>query len=197
MPVGGRRGFSMIEMLVVVAVMAAIAALAFPSLEGWSESERVNQSVAQIEAGVAAGRARARESGKPVEVRLVADGAVTAPRESADTESAPKVAGVDVPLSDGLRAERSTGRKGDEESHATRAEPKADERIGGALVLAVCLPDGTVESEGAMALVTKRRTIDLTVSRWTGAVRGADRPAPGSDRKTPAANPGVGKAGAP
>jgi prepilin-type N-terminal cleavage/methylation domain-containing protein len=175
MPMGGRRGLTMIEMLVVVALLAAIAALAFPAFEGWADSSRMESAVAQIEAGVARARVKARQSGKPVEVRLASEGGGAAGSSDASDESS--VDAVEVRLQSGLMAERT--RSADAEGRGEKASASGGSiasGAAGAVGLVVCLPDGTSEIPGPTSLVLKGRTVDLAVSRWTGAVVASPHP---------------------
>jgi type II secretory pathway pseudopilin PulG len=171
---GGRRGLTMIEALVVVAVLAAITALALPALEGWVQSARIDEAVAQIESGIASARAKARERGRPVEVRLTSELAAAPSKEQPREESDSAVDAVEIALPAGIQTQRTTDDKGDGGAKKRENEPASPEA---GLSLAMCMPDGTVECAGAASLSIGGRTIDLTVVRWTGAVKAAERTA--------------------
>ena len=141
---GGRRGLTLIETLVVLAVLAAIMGLALPVLDGWRVSAQMDEAVARVESGVAAGRAAARESGKPVPVQV-------------GTRTAGAVL-VEVPS--GVVVHAPVKRNAE-----TRPEKASD----APLVLALCMPDGTVEP-GESVIEAGGRSVEVAISRWTGAV---------------------------
>jgi type II secretory pathway pseudopilin PulG len=183
----GRRGLTIIEVLAVIAVLLAISALLMPGLSGWVESSRADSAVAQIEAGVAAGRAKARESGRPVELRIVAEGGALVEREDR-ADGAPTLASIVIPLASGARVQSAE----DPKEHEDKTPPSGSvgQREGRPpaqvsaepVVLAVCLPDGTVEAGAPSELVVGARTLGLTIGRWTGSVSASARKAESKER---------------
>jgi len=185
----GRRGLTMIEMLVVVAVLAAITALAMPALDAWRESERLKGTVATLEAAFARGRERAREIGKPVEIRIGESGSGVAEKrdrvDDAKTAEKQRVDAVVIELAPGASVQQDEDHgdprlgsgvaKSEKEPGATKSPPARESASSSPVSIALCLPDGTVEVEKALSLQLGTHTLDLAVSRWTGAVLAKER----------------------
>jgi prepilin-type N-terminal cleavage/methylation domain-containing protein len=163
----GRRGLTIIEVLAAVAVLAAILAMVYPALDGLLQRARVDGAVAQIEAGVASGRARARESGRPVEVRISGERVAPASTPRSDG-GADQVQSVTVELRAGA-AVQAVSQLADEDSAPVQSATQRQDACA-PLVLAVCLPDGTVEAGAPARLVVGQEQMDLCVSRWTGGI---------------------------
>jgi general secretion pathway protein H len=69
----GRGGFTLVELVVVLAIMAMGAALVLPSLSGPLESARFRQGGAELKAAMTQARARAAASGRIRAVRIDLD----------------------------------------------------------------------------------------------------------------------------
>ncbi len=67
----GCRAFSLIEILIVIAIVLAIAAVAFPSLWGTRDSVIWSQSVASIESAASTARAEAMRRGVAITLGVV------------------------------------------------------------------------------------------------------------------------------
>jgi len=81
----GAPGFTLLEMLVVLAVTALIAGLAFPSLERMTARQRLEEATRTIELSMRQARAQAIERARPVRFAVASDGrtavdGVVAPR---------------------------------------------------------------------------------------------------------------------
>lgn len=176
----GRRGLTMIEMLVTLAVLMAIAALALPRFGVLLGPAQVDSAAAQIGAAVQTGRQIARDTGKPASVTAAAGArGVSLSIETANGGRGRQLGALPAEFSivadpDASEAERNT-----------RDEPKPAR-------IAVCLPDGTVDGTG-IVLMVRGREFGVTVSRWTGAVTVAElvKPPEGepSSPESPAQSP--------
>jgi prepilin-type N-terminal cleavage/methylation domain-containing protein len=65
-----RRGYSLAELLIVLAIMAALAALVQPSVRGLLDKSRLNAGAKQVQAALAKTRALAIREGAPVWFRF-------------------------------------------------------------------------------------------------------------------------------
>lgn len=174
----GRRALTIIEVLAATAVLAAVAAVAFPALGGWLERSRLETGLAQLGAAVGAGRALARETGKAVD--LVAVDAVASKvtglsleehgKSPVSSESHPEATArltrtLDA-LPTGLRIAAAEPEAKDKRPTPSRPSEETATRV----VIAVCLPDGLVKGFPGVQLVAGDQKLDLSVARWTGAV---------------------------
>jgi general secretion pathway protein H len=71
---GAEAGFTLIEMLVVVGVMALVSGLIFPSFARTSQTLLLTRAEAGVAADLRAARAAALRSGRPVALTVAADG---------------------------------------------------------------------------------------------------------------------------
>ena len=65
-----RRGYSLAELLIVLAILAALAALVQPSVRGLLDKSRLNAGAKQVQAALAKTRALAIREGAPVWFRF-------------------------------------------------------------------------------------------------------------------------------
>ncbi len=68
------QGFTLIEMLVVLAIVGLTSALAFPEMDRVMESLRLKHARADVVAKVAAARAEAQSSGIPSSIKIGSGG---------------------------------------------------------------------------------------------------------------------------
>jgi len=69
----GARGFTLIEMLVILAITGLIASLTFPAVERGFVRQAFEGAAAQLDGAVRGARADAMRTGRPVAVVLPAD----------------------------------------------------------------------------------------------------------------------------
>lgn len=72
-PVERRPGFSLLELMVVVAILAALTGVALPALQGWIERARFEETARQLPLVLAVARAEARADGVARRVTATAD----------------------------------------------------------------------------------------------------------------------------
>ncbi len=63
--VEARRGFTLVEMLLVLALILLVAAIAVPSLDAWFQSYRVQEAADDLQTALIKARTRAMEEGRP------------------------------------------------------------------------------------------------------------------------------------
>ncbi|MFN5904418.1 MAG: Tfp pilus assembly protein FimT/FimU, partial [Planctomyces sp.] len=61
-----RRGYSLVELLIVLAVLSALAALVQPAMRGVLDKSRLTGAAKQVQAALAKSRALAIREGVPV-----------------------------------------------------------------------------------------------------------------------------------
>lgn len=74
MSVTGDEGFTLLEMLVVLAIAAMIAGIGFPRLQGQIAAQEARTAVAAVTAALRAARAQALRSGTEIMVTASPDG---------------------------------------------------------------------------------------------------------------------------
>jgi len=170
----GRRGLTIIEMLVVLGVLVALVSLALPAFGGWLDSARIDSAVAQIGGAVQMGRQIARDSGKPAAL-IAADSAAGAflTIETGKGEGGRIVGQLpkEFAVRDDVRAS----------FESKSSEPKPAR-------LALCLPDGTVDA-GSAVISVRGREYTLSLSRWTGSVTATERVTKDDGDKAPEEKP--------
>jgi prepilin-type N-terminal cleavage/methylation domain-containing protein len=176
-----RRGYTLFELVLVIAVLAAVAALAYPSVEAMYGNYRVTAAVDQVRAAWAAARAHALEEGRPYRFGVVPDGGNirVAPDGGefwggggaslgdgggdayVQEESLPK--GVRVSLS-------ANGAAGPVDDGPA---PGGDVPAGGWTTAAVFLPDGTARDDAELLFRARgSRPVSLRLRALTGIVTG-------------------------
>lgn len=181
---GRRRAFTLVEILITIAIIAAVLALVSAPLSRMLADARFDSAVRQVGSAVDACRNEAQRSGKPVEVRFSlvdarwrcasAQVAVQQGSGRAAPEPKPEVTRLTLPAGLTLRG------RGDESDSAQR--------------LGVMLPDGSgVSGPGIVLTDGGTRAVRLTLSRWSGTVVATPVEPPTeaspSQRAAPAANP--------
>lgn len=193
------HGFSIIEVLIALSIVIAIAALAMPNLVGMSKTVRMQEAGRIVEDAVAEARTEAQKRG--VAIRLHAettpDGRTVLVGKAASVHDVmnerlfggneSKGAASTVPGPFGISqalvwATLPEGCSLDTESSSGESEPKAEANQGWEpndeqkanlpKWLWVVLPDGAVSSEHQSTLKGPGdRRASLVVNRWTGSVR--------------------------
>lgn len=183
-----RRAFTLIEVLISLAILVALTGLLWPATQGWMDSARFRETAAQLPGVLASVRADVRRDGIPCRVVARSTGgvetlmverieSVAKPDEAERPQAASASTGskgrkvMELPsgcaivraTSDGASQEQ--GREGDE---ARRDEVDA----GDGVTLVVFLPDGSaISAEEVSFTGSGGRSIPLIFDRWTGRAR--------------------------
>ncbi|MGH7200286.1 MAG: prepilin-type N-terminal cleavage/methylation domain-containing protein [Planctomycetaceae bacterium] len=198
-----RRGFTLLEMLLVLAVLVLIAAIAWPSMQNIYRDLQLKESVGEVRTELASTRLHAVESGLAYQFRYEPDGRryVVVPFEREPQPSAagggsttmsspgqplPHVAGE---LPEGLRFRAAVSGLSATEQMIARgqqvSEPVAVEWLAGlpnAAELAgvqwsppiVFYPDGTADDAAFEVVDEKRQLMVIAVRGLTGSVSTSD-----------------------
>ncbi len=182
-----RRGFSILELLIVVGVIVALGAVVSASLFGLAAGARFDEAVRRVEAAFVLARADAQREGRAL--AIVADSGpegveLVLERFEPDSAMAAKPAGPAggpesrrlVLLPGGVRVtDHLPPAPGTAASPAVPdAEAGADRAEGGRESVRVCvmLPDGGAWASRPMYLVGPgERAAKIGVNRWTGTAR--------------------------
>lgn len=211
-----KHGFSILEVLIALSIVMAIAALAMPNLVGLSKTVRMQEAGRIVEDAVAEARTEAQRRGVAIRLHaetsadgrtvLVGNAAsvhdAVEESSSSNKESASRDPEVRGPFHFGqalVWAQLPEGCSLDTELSADDAEPKVDANAGWEPTadqkanlpkwLWVVLPDGAVSSERPSTLKGPgERRASLVVNRWTGSVRVRDL-AGGAPSKDTASKP--------
>jgi prepilin-type N-terminal cleavage/methylation domain-containing protein len=209
----GSRGFTLLEVLVALAVVAVMASLAIPGLWGRMDGAKLNAAARQVEAALVTIRANSQRDGVALElvaidgpggVRLRADPLGSGAGEVGAGTLAPRPSRVLATLPAGVRIILSVPPPEEDvmlapEGQTRRAgySPGGDELP---VKLAVLLPDGSVvatgpfrigmgERQSAGQTGSDRPALLVRINRWTGvcsispAPAEFDEEAPGDSRE--------------
>ncbi len=193
-----RHGFTVIELLAVIAILVVVTAISLPVFEGRLAGARFDAAVSRVDAGMAWARAESQRRGEAlrVEARPVAAGSdetglFLEPLEKAaeqgrfgrgegkasgSGESQPfAVLEVGLVLSDRAPAlaEGSVAPGSRAASEPVKPGAKAGEQSdpGAPLILATFLPDGSAMASGPIYVTGFERAASLTLNHWTGGAR--------------------------
>lgn len=159
------RGFSLIEILAVVAILVVVSAVALPALGDRLERARFDAAVSRIDTGLVWARAEAQRRAAALRVVARKTGGVWGLEVEEIRERRSETSGEVV------RAERfaELGERVEIETgvEAEDGEAAAVERVA----IGVFLPDGTVMAEGPVRLVGGARSAAIVLNQWTGGVR--------------------------
>ena len=166
-----RRGFTILEVLLVVAVMVILAAMAYPSISAMYGDLRVSAAADQVRGRWADARAKAIEEGRPYRFATQPDGQYKLAPDTADNWGGSTDANAgdandpDIPpliveesLPQGLKfADESTG---------------GDSGDSGPWQTAIkFLPDGTASADKTITIQAQGyRPVQLKIRALTGAV---------------------------
>jgi prepilin-type N-terminal cleavage/methylation domain-containing protein len=194
-----RRAFSLLEVLIAIAVVAAIAGVVFANLSGWTARSRFEAAIRQVESVVALVRADAMREGRALTlVAAERDGAWRLEVEEFGDEAAEEGADrrVVMELPSGVRVSAARPRPVEERLFAPAVEadaaPVEPERVD----VCVLLPDGSAWGEVKYVIGPGERLGEMRVSAWTGAARVTEVPWPvatdqAADEETPPAADGA------
>lgn len=174
-----RRGFSMIELLIVVAIVVALGAVVSASLLGWGADARFEEASRRVESAFVIARADALREGRALAIMARPDrgrDGMDLVLETFDPEGGSEAGARPsrrlVALPDGVRVvDRLESQDG-----AGTAAPGADAAVqagaGGSVRLCVMLPDGGAWASAPVYLVGPGdRAAKIGVNRWTGTAR--------------------------
>lgn len=155
-PAARRSGFSILELLVVLTLMAILAAISVPALRRWQATLPLEQSAAAIQQLAARVRLGALRSGRPALLTLDSSGILFTPTVSspANREVLP------LRLPEGIRCEPLSGNSG-QLSRLLRSD-------GG--VELVFHPDGTAAPASLFLRDQAGRSLGLIIRRLNGGV---------------------------
>lgn len=167
-----RSGFSILELLVVLTLMALLAAIAVPSLRRWQATLPLERSAAAVQQLVATVQLDALRSGRPARLTLEPSGLLFTPVVSAATgrEVLP------LRLPDGIHCLPSDSRKN---------QSTATSRPDGGLEL-VFQPDGTATPASLVLQDSAGRHLGLVIHRLNGRVSVEAEPRFAETAMTPA-----------
>lgn len=165
-------GFSLIEILAVVAILVVVSAVALPALGDRLERAKFDAAVARIDTGLVWARAEAQRRAAALRVVGVKkDGVWGLELEEIEREESRDQGSEnsqEKPIAErfaefGAGVEIETGA----EVEAETGEQVPLERVA----IGVFLPDGTVMAQGSVRLVGGGRAAAIVLNQWTGGVR--------------------------
>ncbi len=183
---GGLRGrcaraFTIIEVLIVLALLIAIGALSIPPVWRWVEDYRFRESLARFDSAMDSCRAVAQRRGEVLAVsaaevngivRVESRGVARRPVDELEVELVES--GAEEPATLRFRFPRGFRLAVDEGGSAgfVPGAGESDETQAAGREFALLLPDGTAAS-GDRLLVTDvhGRRAEVAVDRWSGEVR--------------------------
>jgi len=196
-----RRGFTLIEMLAVIAILVVVAAIGLPVARERLADARFDAAVRRVDAGMAWARAEAQRRGEALRVEARASdggtGLFVRPLESVEEDKAvggsPRtdaakgrvlpapqpfaVVEQGLVVTAGYPGARRVGGGGGGPSRqakpdASQAAPaSAADGVGAPLQIATFLPDGSAMAAAAFYISGGSRAASLTVNHWTGGVQ--------------------------
>ncbi len=174
-----RRGFSLIEVLIVVGVVVALGAVVSASLLGWGADARFEEASRRVESAFVIARADALRESRALAVVARPDrvgvALVREPFEAGGAGASgagARPARRLVTLPDGVRVSDRLESTQEGAGTAASANPAVREGAGESVRLCVMLPDGGAWASAPVYLLgPDDRAAKVGVSRWTGAAR--------------------------
>jgi prepilin-type N-terminal cleavage/methylation domain-containing protein len=197
----GRQAFTLLELLVALALLVVVTGLALPALVGRMEGARLDAALRVVGAAVVSARAEAQERGEPVVLLAVRSG--TGDRlvieslergEEGESRGARGSEGVSslqtwAELPEGVNLDLNPPA----ESHAGEQLAESSSQRAAPLRLAIFLPDGAAAGCGTVYLRSGERTFAITLNRWTGGVSTTELDATQMDSAPESGGPGDGE----
>lgn len=210
---GGCRAFSLIEVVIAIAILVAIAALVLPSMLERTRGRAEREAVEIAKAACSRASSESQRRGVPILLSAVAETdhvrLVGSRVETGDDESGVvrELFSIDLPAgmtvtSPGARAVEAAPPSGVSDSRAfgaTPAEVGAAPRAGARTTLTLAFPDGRCAGGQFDLVVSTTRRARFALSEWTSNVRvrtidttPADAPPTGREPEgdTPSGAPG-------
>jgi len=209
-PTGDRareRAFTIVELLIVLALLAAIGSLALPPVWKWVEDVRFRETMATFDAAMDAAGAAARRGGRALAVaarnengRLKVETSEVAgplsPDEAGDSEGDDSGRAVSVVrysfppgfrFADEVRRAGASVAAGPGTKAGATGSSTGETRLG----IALFLPDGTAAAGAPLRISDGRgHSAEVVVDAWSGAVR--LRPVAVRDEAAASASEGAG-----
>ena len=188
-PVRGHVGFTLLETLIVLAILGLVLGLSMPVWSGLLDRARPGEAASLIEEGTHAARVAARDKGLPAALiargdRLVVVAARASANEAGSTDDAPSEAwsapfGFEVSRAEASETPGTSADEAgsdaaffDDATFAAPSGPAASASASGVdFRLAVVAPDGTVWAHDGVEIVVGEDRLTLSIDAWTGRVR--------------------------
>ena len=182
---GGRRAFSLIEVVIAIAILVAIAALVLPSMLERTRGRAEREAVEIAKAACSRASSESQRRGVPILLAAVAETdhvrLVGSRVETGDDESGVvrELFSIDLPAgmtvtSPGARPPEPTPPSGGSESRAfgaTPSEESAVTRAGARTTLTLAFPDGRCAGGRFDLVMSPTRRTRFSLSEWTSNVR--------------------------
>ena len=193
-----RRAFSLLEVLIAIAVVAAIASVVFVNLPALTTRARFEAATRQLESAAAIVRSDAMRGGRAL--TLIAserEGAWRLEVEEFGDDAAEEGATrrVVMELPSGVRVSAARPRPVEDGAFAPVVEADAAAAEPDRVDICVLLPDGSAWGEVKYVVGPGERLAEVRVGAWTGAARVTEVPWPAAtdqaadeERPTPAAD---------
>jgi prepilin-type N-terminal cleavage/methylation domain-containing protein len=177
----GRRAFTLLEVLIALSILVALAALAGPSLRDWYRRVAFDESCEQLRSGIALASAETRRAGVPsvlaaertpgggTELTLARWRPPPAagdrgPSEIEERDGSPRL--IVAELARGFFAVRPAP-AADSGEPTTPTEPSAESEPASRLLIAVLMPDGSCVSTPFELHAPGGRRAGVELSVWT------------------------------
>lgn len=166
-----RRAFSVVELLVVLALLTALVSLAMPALLGRVGGAAMEAAARQVGAAVDAARSEAHRTGRPVRLEgrrdpggevllwIVPSGDAASEEE---TDAAPSEGEMWGALPERVRLSASP--------ELSEEEPATGPPEVGPVIVGTFLPDGNIAAAGPLFVVGDAGSLRVRINGWTGAV---------------------------